>query len=64
MLEVAAIIAEHFPGTVIRPAEGKDTVQKDAKNEPDPHILQYWQPEIGLRQGIARIVEQMLGSGQ
>lgn len=64
MLEVAAIIAEHFPGTVIRPAEGKDTVQKDAKNEPDPHILQYWQPEIALREGIARIVEQMLGSGQ
>jgi hypothetical protein len=34
-------------------------VQKDAKNEPDPHILQYWQPEIGLRQGIADIIQHM-----
>lgn len=60
MLEVAEIISEHFPGTKIQPADAKDTVQKDAKNEPDPHILQYWQPSIGLRRGIADIVDYTL----
>jgi nucleoside-diphosphate-sugar epimerase len=59
MLEVAQIVAEHFPGTQVRPAAAKDMVQKDAKNEPDPYILQYWQPEIGLRRGIADIVDHM-----
>jgi len=59
MLEVAQIIAEHFPGTQVQPAASKDMVQKDAKNEPDPHILEYWKPEISLRQGIADIVDHM-----
>ena len=59
MLQVAQIIAEHFPGTRVQPAAAKDMVQKDAKNEPDPHILQYWRPEIGLRQGIAQVIDQM-----
>jgi len=60
MLEVAEIIAEHFPGTVIKPAAAKDTVQLDAKNEPDGYILNYWRPETSLRQGIAATVEHML----
>jgi nucleoside-diphosphate-sugar epimerase len=59
MLEVAEAVAEHFPGTEIRPAAVQDTVQKDAKNEPDSYILQYWKPEIGLRQGVADIVQHM-----
>jgi len=59
MLEVAQIVAEHFPGTQVRPAATKDMVQKDAKNEPDPYILEYWRPEIGLRRGIADIVDHM-----
>lgn len=59
MLEVAGIVAEHFPGTRVQPADTPDLVQKDAKNEPDPYILEYWQPEISLRQGIADIVQHM-----
>lgn len=59
MLEVAEIVAEHFPGTQVQPAAAKDMVQKDAKNEPDPYILEYWQPKIGLRRGIADIVDHM-----
>jgi hypothetical protein len=59
MLEVAQIVAEHFPGTRVQPATSKDMVQKDAKNEPDPHILKYWRPEIRLRQGIAQVIDQM-----
>lgn len=60
MLEVAEIVAEHFPGTRVEPATAKDQVQKDAKNEPDLHILEYWQPEISLRQGIHCMVQHMI----
>jgi len=59
MLEIAQIIAEHFPGTRVQPATSKDMVQKDAKNEPNPHILKYWQPEISVRRGIAQVIDQM-----
>jgi nucleoside-diphosphate-sugar epimerase len=59
MLQVAEIVAEHFPGTQIQPSNTADLVQKDAKNEPDSYILKYWQPEISLRQGIADIIQNM-----
>jgi nucleoside-diphosphate-sugar epimerase len=59
MLEVAEIVAEHFPGTQIKPGAVPDLVQKDARNEPDPYILEYWQPHITLAQGIADIVHRM-----
>jgi hypothetical protein len=52
-------VAEHFPGTKIQPSGISDLVQKDAKNEPDIYILQYWKPEIDLKLGIANIVKHM-----
>lgn len=60
MLDVAEIVASHFPGTRIQPATKKDTVQLDAKNEPDPYILEYWQPKTSLEDGIAYIVTHMI----
>ena len=62
MLEIAEIIAERFPGTVIRPAAAKDTVQLDKRNEADPWILEFWRPRIGLREGIANIIDEMEGN--
>lgn len=59
MLEVAEIIVSHFPNTRIQPAAKKDMVQLDAKNEPDPYILEYWQPETSLQDGIAAIIKHM-----
>lgn len=59
MLEVAEVVASHFPGAQIKPASAGDTVQKNAKNEPDPYILKYWRPEINLEQGIADIIQRM-----
>jgi hypothetical protein len=59
MLEVAQVVAKHFPGTQIMPSDAKDTVQQDSKNEPDPYILEHWQPTIDLEQGIAQIVDHM-----
>ncbi len=56
ILEVALIVAELFPGTVIIPAESGDDVQKGQRNEPDAYILQHWKPRTSLREGIERIV--------
>lgn len=59
VLDIAAIVAQHYPDTAIVPSDNKDTVQKDARNEPNPYILKYWQPEISLEQGIQRIIQDM-----
>lgn len=59
MLDIANMIAGHFPGTVVKPADAKDMVQKDKKNEADPNILKYWQPKISLADGIKNIIDEM-----
>ena len=57
--KIAQIIAGQFPGTEIIPTKQKDGVQRDKRNEPDPSILRYWQPEIGIKEGIVKIIEEM-----
>jgi len=59
ILDVAGIVVELFPGTMVIPAESKDDVQKGHRNEPDAYILQYWKPRTSLREGIARIVDHI-----
>jgi nucleoside-diphosphate-sugar epimerase len=59
ILQVANIIANNFPGTIVNPAVSKDTVQQDKRNEADPLILNYWKPEISLVDGIKNIINQM-----
>ena len=59
MLEVAQLVAAHYPGTTVQPSTTGDLVQRDARNDPDSYILQFWRPEITLAQGIADIVQKM-----
>ena len=59
ILNVANIIASHFPGSTIIPAVSKDEVQKDKRNEPNDFILNYWKPKTSIENGIAHIVEAM-----
>jgi nucleoside-diphosphate-sugar epimerase len=59
ILDIARLIASHFPGSTITPSPKKDTVQQNKKNEPDPYILEHWTPRTTLEDGIARIVEEM-----
>ena len=59
ILNVADIIAAHFPGSTIVPAVSKDEVQKDKRNEPNPFIHTYWKSTIKLEDGIAKIVATM-----
>lgn len=59
MLDIANMIAGHFPGTVVVPAKAKDMVQKDKRNEADTGILKFWQPRISLEDGIKNIIDEM-----
>ena len=59
VLDVARMIAGHFPGSKVIPSIQKDTVQQNKKNEPDTYILEYWKPRTSLEDGIAHIVKEM-----
>ena len=59
VLNVASIIASHFPDAKIIPAISKDEVQKDRRNEPSSFIHTYWKSKTTLEQGITAIVEAM-----
>jgi nucleoside-diphosphate-sugar epimerase len=59
ILDVANIVSGLFPGTRIEPATAKDEVQKDTRIDPEPFIKKYWEPQIGLDDGIARVANEM-----
>jgi nucleoside-diphosphate-sugar epimerase len=59
MLDIANMIAGHFPGTVVQPALTKDMIQKDKRNEANSSILAYWKPKISLVDGIKNIIDEM-----
>lgn len=58
ILEVAQLVGEMMR-VPVSPGQAADTVQKGARNEPDRFLLQYWQPETSLREGIARVIKAM-----
>ena len=43
----------------IVPSESKDEVQKDLRNEANPHIKQWWRPKTSISDGIAKVFEEM-----
>lgn len=57
--EIAKIVGEVYPGTIIKRGELKDTVQLDKRNEPDPYIFEYWRPQIKLIDGIRLISKEL-----
>jgi nucleoside-diphosphate-sugar epimerase len=57
ILDVAKIISEEIP-CKITPSTETDTVQLNKRNEPDPHILNYWKPTISLKEGIKKIISE------
>ena len=44
--------------TVI-PDEKKDSVQRDARNEPDPFIKKFWQPKTSVTEGLKKVFDEM-----
>jgi nucleoside-diphosphate-sugar epimerase len=61
VMDVANIVAQLYPGTRILPAQSKDAVQKDKRNEPDPYILNFWKPKTSLAAGIKQVDEATKG---
>ena len=63
IIDIAGIIQNLFElnGKVVNvsPAESKDEVQKDARNEPDPYIKKWWQPKTTVSDGIGRVFDSM-----
>lgn len=58
IIDVANIISESIP-CIISPSNEKDMVQLNKKNEPDPYILNFWKPEISLKDGINKIIKEI-----
>ena len=63
ILEIANIIRQLFlldhKIITLIPSEAKDEVQKDARNEADPHILKLWKPKTSIRDGIKKVFKEM-----
>lgn len=59
ILQIANIVAGYVPGSDISIGTAGDTVQKDARNEPDPYIKNFWIPTTSLHKGISQVVDSM-----
>ena len=61
--EVAAIISGQFSriGKSVKfiPADAKDSVQMDKRNEADTYISGWWLPKTNLQDGIAKVFSEM-----
>ena len=59
ILKIAVLISEEIP-CKITPGKDTDTVQQNKRNEPDPYILNFWKPKISLKEGIKKIISEMI----
>ena len=63
ILEIAQNIQKLFSNigkeVIIKPAESKDEVQKDARNISDPYIRQFWTPKTSVKEGLKKVFEDM-----
>ena len=56
ILDVAHIIGTELKVPVLPGPQASDPTQLFKKNEPDPFILKYWQPQISLEEGVRRVI--------
>ena len=56
---IQSLFKENGREVSIVPAESKDEVQKDPRNEANPHIKQWWRPQTNISDGIAKVFEEM-----
>ena len=63
VLEIASEIKSLFSSIgkeiTITPAQSKDEVQKDARNEPDTYIKKFWEPKTSVPDGLKKVFEEM-----
>lgn len=56
ILDLARLVADAVGDTEIVPGSNQDQVQEGKMNQPDPYILNYWQPTIDLACGIGKLL--------
>ena len=63
ILEIGNIIQGLFKSqgkeVTLHPAQAKDEVQKDARNEANPYIRKWWKAKTSIEDGIKKIFEEM-----
>jgi len=63
ILEIGKIIQGLFKSqgkeVTLHPAQAKDEVQKDARNEANPHIKNWWKAKTSIEDGIQNIFNEM-----
>lgn len=59
--EIAQIIGDHFAVEVI-PGVKNDSIQVGIKNSPKREFEQFWRPEISIKEGIAKIIQDLESS--
>ena len=63
ILEIAEIIQFLFEKigrkVTISPAESKDEVQKDKRNEADSYITKWWKPKTSIQDGVTKVFNDM-----
>ena len=63
ILEIAEIIQFLFEKlgrkVTVSPAESKDEVQKDKRNEADPYITKWWKPKTSIQDGVTNVFNDM-----
>ena len=63
ILEIAEIIQFLFEKAgrkvTVSPAESKDDVQKDKRNEADPYITNWWKPKTSIQDGVTYVFNYM-----
>ena len=61
--DIAQIITGQFnmigKSVTYKPAEAKDTVQQNKKNEANTYITGWWMPKTNVQDGIAKVFNQM-----
>jgi nucleoside-diphosphate-sugar epimerase len=61
ILEIAQIVGEHFKVEVV-PGNKVDSIQAGVKNSPREDFNQYWKPNISIKEGITRIIQDLESS--
>jgi len=63
ILEIAKIIQGIFKANgkkiTVNPAQAKDEVQKDARNEANPFIRKWWKAKTSIEDGIEKVYNEM-----
>ena len=63
VLEIASEIKSLFSSIgkeiTITPAQSKDEVQKDLRNEPDLYINEFWKHKTSVPDGLKKVFEEM-----